>query len=134
MNLSNQVTTFSSTLIINWGSQKLTSTSIITIFILHIINSYVYLLIIKNIYSFQFPQCIGMSYRKQSKILIETLSIHIHLYLRKMLLTLVWNDQQCFYRHHYHINILPILFVYVKFQSIASLLSYSINLITPANW
>ena len=46
VNLSNQVTTFSSTIIINWGSQKLTSTSIITTFI---INSYDYLLIIKNI-------------------------------------------------------------------------------------
>ena len=34
----------------------------------------------------------------------------------KMFTTLVQNDQQCFYLHHFHIIILPILFVYVKFN------------------
>ena len=34
----------------------------------------------------------------------------------KMFTTLVQNDQQCFYLHHFHIIILPIIFVYVKFN------------------
>ena len=50
--------------------------------------------------------------------------IHIHFDLWEMHVTLVWKDQQSFYLHHFHIIILHILFVYVKF--IASLLSYSI--------
>ena len=43
-----------------------------------------------------------------------------------MFITLVWNDQQSFNLHNIRIIILPILFfLYVKFQSIVSLLSYS---------
>ena len=53
--------------------------------------------------------------------------IHVHHDLRKMFITLVWNVQQSFYLRHFHIIVFPVLFcVYVKFQSIASLLSYDI--------
>ena len=44
--------------------------------------------------------------------------IHFHFDLSKMFITLVWNDQQSFYLHHFHIIIIPILFCDVKFQSI----------------
>ena len=57
--------------------------------------------------------------------------IHMHLVRRKMFITSVWNDQQSFYLYHFHIIILPVLFVYVKFESIASLLSYSIIMYYP---
>ena len=30
--------------------------------------------------------------------------------LRKMFIAFVWNDQQSFYLHHFHIIILPVLF------------------------
>ena len=43
--------------------------------------------------------------------------IHIHLVLRKMFITIVWNDQQSFYLYHY--PSCKFFFVYVKFQSIA---------------
>ena len=36
--------------------------------------------------------------------------IHVHLVLRKMFITLVWNDQQSFHLYHFHIIILPVLF------------------------
>ena len=36
--------------------------------------------------------------------------IHIHHDLRKMFITLVWNDKQSFHLHHFHIIVLPILF------------------------
>ena len=52
--------------------------------------------------------------------------MHVHHYLRKMFITLVWNVQQYFYLHHCHIIVLPILFCVCQIQSIASLLSYSI--------
>ena len=48
-----------------------------------------------------------------------------HIDLKKMFITLIWND---FHLHYFHIIILSVLFVCVKFESIASLLSYSINL------
>ena len=48
-----------------------------------------------------------------------------HIDLKKMFITLIWND---FHLHYFHIIILSFLFVCVKFESIASLLSYSINL------
>ena len=51
--------------------------------------------------------------------------IHIHHGLRKIFIILVWNDQQSFY---FCIIIFPVLFVYVKFQSIASLLSHQYSL------
>ena len=43
------------------------------------------------------------------------LDIHVHHDLRKMFITLVWNDQQSlalalFYLHHFHIIVLPVLF------------------------
>ena len=43
--------------------------------------------------------------------------IHIHIDLRKMFITLVWNNQQSFYLHNFHIFVLPVLFLCVKFQS-----------------
>ena len=52
--------------------------------------------------------------------------IHVHFVIRNMFITLVWKDQQSFYLYHFHIIILYVLFVYVIFKSIASLLSYSI--------
>ena len=36
--------------------------------------------------------------------------IDVHDDLRKMFITLVWNDQQSFYLHHFHITILPVIF------------------------
>ena len=57
---------------------------------------------------------------KDYEYLIYSLKvIHVHRDLRKMFITLVWNVQQSFYLHHFHIILLPV-------QSIASLLSYSI--------
>ena len=32
--------------------------------------------------------------------------IHVHHDLKKMFITLVWNDQHSFYKHHFHIIIL----------------------------
>ena len=54
--------------------------------------------------------------------------IHVHHDIRRMFITLVWNDQKSFYLCHFHIIILPVLFVYmyVKFPFITSLLNYSI--------
>ena len=57
---------------------------------------------------------------------VKTKVIHVHFDLRNMSISLVLNDQQSFYIRHFHIIILPILFCGVKFQSIASLSSYSI--------
>ena len=57
--------------------------------------------------------------------------IHIHLVIRKMFIALVQNDQQSFYLHYFHIIILPVHFCDVKFQSIASLFSYSIIMYQP---
>ena len=36
--------------------------------------------------------------------------MHIHHDLRKMFITLVWNDKQSFHLHHFHIIVLPVLF------------------------
>ena len=36
--------------------------------------------------------------------------IHVHHDHRKMFITLIWNDQQPFYLHNFHIIILPVLF------------------------
>ena len=36
--------------------------------------------------------------------------IHIHLVLRKIFITLFWNDKQSFYIYHFHIIFLPVLF------------------------
>ena len=33
--------------------------------------------------------------------------IHVHLHLRKIFLTLIWNDQQSLHLHLFHIVILP---------------------------
>ena len=43
-------------------------------------------------------------------IFILNIFIHVHHNLKKMFIILVWNDQQSFYKHHFHIIILPILF------------------------
>ena len=40
---------------------------------------------------------------------LSLIVIHIHLDL-KMFITIVWNDQQSFYLHHFHIIIFPIIF------------------------
>ena len=44
--------------------------------------------------------------------------IRAHHDLRKIFITLVRNDQQSFYLHHFHIIVLRVLFVYVKFRFI----------------
>ena len=36
--------------------------------------------------------------------------IHVHRDLRKMLIILVWQNQEPFYLHHFHIIILSVLF------------------------
>ena len=54
---------------------------------------------------------------------------HIHHDIRKMFIALVWSDQQFFYLHQFHS--FPFFFVYVKFQSINALLSYSIIMYYP---
>ena len=46
--------------------------------------------------------------------------IHVHLDLRKYFITLVWKDQKSLSAHHF-IIIFPVLFVYIKFQSIIEL-------------
>ena len=65
-----------------------------------------------------------LQYHKQNTITISLKVIHVHHI--KMFITLVWNVQQPFYLHHFHIIIFPILFCVHQFQSITSLLSYSI--------
>ena len=45
--------------------------------------------------------------RKQSLLKV----IHVHHDLRKMFITVVWNVQQSFYLHHFHIIVLPVLCV-----------------------
>ena len=51
--------------------------------------------------------------------------IHVHLVLRKTFITLVWKDQQSFYLYHFHINIF-FMYMYVKFQTIASLFTLTL--------
>ena len=54
-------------------------------------------------------------------------AIHVHLDLRQMFIT---NDQYSFNLYRFNTIILPVyLYMYVKFQSIALLVSYSIIII-----
>ena len=48
---------------------------------------------------------------KDYEYLIYSLKvIHVHRNLRNMFITLVWNVQQSFHLHHFHIIVLPVLF------------------------
>ena len=65
-------------------------------------------------------------------MMITVKVIHIHLVLRKMFITLVWNDQQSFYLYHFHTIILPVLFrvCQISIHCFIIELQYSINLMT----
>ena len=59
------------------------------------------------------------------KLLISLKVIYVHHDLRKMFITLVWNDQQSFYLYHFYIIILPFFFCQISIHSFIIELQYN---------